>query len=285
MGHRPRPRPRSSKGVLMVFRRQPRPHWYVYLPTRTGWVQRSTGTTDKRTALAMERMLLDLGPKGKRAWDLLDAVLADDVTLGELYDAWQANDLDGLRARRADVDLTEHLNGWQTWLTDRIAPDTAAHYLAYVRTLMPDGRPFWRSALTAPTVGQWLTTRASLVQKRRKASRGSRRKADPVSRPIAGGTKRKYLAAVQSLAKYLREVGILASNPLRDVSPPPAGDPRCQFLELPDVLRVVEGAAQPLRAIYALAYGAGLEVGAILRLVDADVDPGARQVRARGTKA
>jgi integrase len=51
------------------------------------------------------------------------------------------------------------------------------------------------------------------------------------------------------------------------------------------VLRVVEGAIQPLRAIYALAYGAGLEVSAILRLVDADVDAQARQVRARGTKA
>jgi integrase len=51
------------------------------------------------------------------------------------------------------------------------------------------------------------------------------------------------------------------------------------------VLRVVEDAAQPLRAIYALAHGAGLEVSAILRLVDADIDADARQVRARGTKA
>jgi hypothetical protein len=48
---------------------------------------------------------------------------------------------------------------------------------------------------------------------------------------------------VQSFAKYLREVGILATNPLRDVSPPPAADPRCNFLELPDVLRMVDGAA------------------------------------------
>jgi integrase len=79
-------------------------------------------------------------------------------------------------------------------------------------------------------------------------------------------------------------VGVLSINPLGDVSPPPAADPRCHFLEMPDALRVVEGAAQPFSAIYALAYGAGLEVSAILRLVDADVDPQARQVRARGTK-
>jgi integrase len=51
------------------------------------------------------------------------------------------------------------------------------------------------------------------------------------------------------------------------------------------VLRVIEGAPQPYRAIFALAYGAGIEVSAILSLVDTDVDPAARQVRARGTKA
>jgi integrase len=76
---------------------------------------------------------------------------------------------------------------------------------------------------------------------------------------------------VQSFTKYLLEVGILFSNPLRDVSAPPAADPRCQFLELPDVLRMVDGA--------------GLEVSAILSLVDADVDHSTRRVRARGTKA
>jgi integrase len=134
-------------------------------------------------------------------------------------------------------------------------------------------------------VARWLATRTSLVQKRGKAAHGSRRRPDPAAQPISGATRRKYLAAAQSFATYLLEVGVLTGNPVRDVSPPPAADPRCHFLELPDVLRVVEGATQPLRAIYALAYGAGLEVSAILRLVDADVDPAVRQVRARGTKS
>jgi integrase len=165
------------------------------------------------------------------------------------------------------------------------APPAPAAPQPSERTPAPDGRPFWRSDLSAPAVARWLATRTSLVQKRGKAAHGSRRRPDPTARPISGGTKRKYLAAVQSFAKCLLEVGVLDANPLRDLSPPPAADPRCHFLELPDVLRVVEGAAQPLRAIYALAYGAGLEVSAILRLVDADVDPAARQVRARGTKS
>ncbi|MBA3894934.1 MAG: hypothetical protein H0X69_14820 [Gemmatimonadales bacterium] len=89
---------------------------------------------------------------------------------------------------------------------------------------------------------------------------------------------------MQSFARYLVEIGILTENPLRDVSPPPAAAPRCVFLELPDVQRFVQGAPLPFQAIFALAYGAGHEISAILALVDADVDLGARQVRARGTK-
>lgn len=118
----------------MVFRRRPRPQWFAYFPTRTAWVQRSTGTTDKATAQAMERMLIALGPRGKRDWKLLDAVLADTLTLGALYDAWQHDALEQLRARLNDVDVAMHLAAWQSWLGDRIAPDTAAHYLAYLRT-------------------------------------------------------------------------------------------------------------------------------------------------------
>jgi integrase len=269
----------------MVFRRRPRRTYYLYLPTRTGWVQRSTGTSDRATAVAIERMLSELGPHGKRAWDLLDAVLDERLTLGTLFDAWKIDDLGGLRARMADVDLTTHIGGWRAWLADRTKPDTAQHYEAHLRTLMPEGKPFWRSLLTAPAVARWLVSRTSLVQKRARSLQTSRRREDPTPRAVSGGTKRKYLAAVQSFARYLVEIGELSSNPLRDVSPPPAAGPRCIFLELPDVLRLVEGTAPPYRAVFALAYGAGLEVSAILSLVDADIDLQTRQLRARGTKA
>ena len=49
--------------------------------------------------------------------------------------------------------------------------------------------------------------------------------------------------------------------------------------------RLVDGSALPYRAIFALAYGAGIEISAILSLVETDVDRETRQVRARGTKA
>jgi hypothetical protein len=61
-------------------------------------------------------------------------------------------------------------------------------------------------------------------------------------------------------------MGVLETHPLRDVSAPPAGSPRCTFVELPDVLRLVEGTSLPFRPIFALAYGAGLEISAILAL-------------------
>jgi hypothetical protein len=72
----------------------------------------------------MERMPIDVGPHGKRAWDLLDDVAAERLSLGELFDAWRSGDLAGLRARRADVDLSEEIPGWLAWLRDRTTADT-----------------------------------------------------------------------------------------------------------------------------------------------------------------
>ncbi|HLQ23574.1 MAG TPA: hypothetical protein VK132_10220 [Gemmatimonadales bacterium] len=71
----------------MVYRRKGKPEYYVAAPTRTGWVKRSTGSIDRGTARAMERMLQALGPRGARAWDLLDAVADRTLSLGDLYDA------------------------------------------------------------------------------------------------------------------------------------------------------------------------------------------------------
>jgi hypothetical protein len=98
-------------------------------------------------------------------------------------------------------------------------------------------------------------------------------------------TQRRYLAAVQSFVSYLREMGMLTTNPLRDIQAPPPGPPRCEFLELPDVVHLVEGSARPYQATFALAYGAGLEISAILAGTESDVECASRSLRARGTKA
>jgi len=164
----------------MVYRRSGLPYYYIAIPTRTGSCKRSTGTTDKGTAKAIERMLEDLGPRGRRAWDLLEAVTDRRLDLGTLYDAWRMNDLDGLRARLIDPDLAVHILGWQGWLADRVGADCVDRYLTHVRTLITEGQPFPRSGFTVPAIAQWLAIRA-----------------------VSGPTKRRYLAAVQSFATYL----------------------------------------------------------------------------------
>jgi len=124
----------------MVYRRKGKPEFYLAVPTRSGSIKRSAGTTDRATAKAIERMLHALGPQGARAWDLLDPVADRSLSLGDLYDAWRANDLEGLRARRADVDLAAHIPGWESWLTDRVKPATTGE-LSGARSHADAGRP------------------------------------------------------------------------------------------------------------------------------------------------
>ena len=270
----------------MVYHREGRAAWFVAVPTRTGRVKRSTGTSHRAKARAMERMLVELGPKGARAWDLLDRVADNALTLGRLYDAWAANALDTLRAELQDVDLEAHVAPWSTWLGDRVKPDTAAHYVVQLRTLIPEAKPFSRARFTAPAIAAWLAARTRLVQKRRPSTKAkSQRKTDPPAKAVSGATKRKYLAAARSFATYLVELGILPTNPVRDVQAPPASKPRLVELALADVRRIVEGAAPPYRGLYALLYGAGVEISAALACIEADVDTEKREVRARGTKA
>jgi integrase len=269
----------------MVYRRKDHDAWFVAVPTRSGRVKRSTRTTHRATARAIERMLEELGPKGLRAWDLLDRVEANTLTLGTLFDAFRNNDLDGLRARLADVDLGDHVDGWQQWLGDRVKRDTIEHYVTQLRTLIVEGMPYPRSRFTATAIANWLASRTALVQKRKPSTKSpTRRKADPSPKPVSGATKRKYRAAAQSFAAYLVEIGVLSTNPVRDVNTPKQAKPRVVEIALADVKRIVDGAQQPYRALFALLYGAGVEISAALACTEADVDSVNREIRARGTK-
>ena len=140
----------------MVYHRTGTDCLYVAVPTPHGRVKRSTGTSHRPTAKAMARMLHELGPKGRRAWDLLEMVAKGSLTVPALFDAYSRNDLDGLRARLDDVDLAAHIPAWTAWLADRVKPNTADHYVAHLRSLMPDGKPYLRSSFTAPAVFVWI---------------------------------------------------------------------------------------------------------------------------------
>ncbi len=236
--------------------------WRIYLPTPQGTRKlRSTGTHDKRIAAAMERMVTALGYRGSRDWDLLEAVLAGQLTIGELYDADQANTLAALRARLDDIDLLPYIDRWQDWLTGRVKPDTKERYRVHLATLH-QGQPWLRSSLTPDAVDRWLA-----------------------QIDATAGTKRKYYAALGSFLEYLKRIRVPVDSPLVHVAPPPAAMPRVVFLELTDVERVVSASQEPYRTLFALLYGTGMDLSTALGLRKRDVDRTNREIRAAGTKS
>lgn len=236
----------------------------IYVPTRSGGrVSKATGTAYKPLARAMQRMLDDLGPRGQRAFDLLDHIVSGSLSVPELYDAHASRRLDELRGKLADVDLQGYIAAWHASVRSRISStsDTHAQYLTKVRSLMPEAVPFYRTELTYARITGWL---AALE--------------------VSGSTKRKAHAALSSFCGYLQDAGILADNPMRSVKAPRANPPRMRSLEHDDVLRLVESQPEPYRTLSALIHGTGLEISAALKLKRRDVDRVEKQVRAHGTK-
>lgn len=245
----------------MVYKRKGRDAWFVAVPTRHGWVKPSTGTSHKPTAKAIGEMLEKLGPKGERAWDLLDAVADGLLTLGESFDRYSHNDLPGVRASLADVDLEPHVSIWLDRIRGDVAADTAQHYEHMVRSLLLEGQPFLRSRFTAYALYAWLS-------------------AYPASR----STRRKAHSAMSGFAKYLKRAKVLATNPMRDVDPPPASAPRLRYLDASEMLRLANSQAEVHGVLSALLGGSGIEVSVALNLKRRDVDIARREIRAAGTK-
>jgi integrase len=287
----------------MVYRRGGKGPYWLAVPTRTGWVKRSTGTPKETTAEAIEEMVKALGPRGGDTADLelIDAIADGKLSLARLYIVWRQTRVrpDAIQQLKAELrgpapepdvppnpDLEPEIARWARWLRDHVRPDTIEHYVAHVRTLIPAASPHRVSAFTAVAIARWLADRPTLVQKRRKSKHEkSRRKQDPTPRLASAATKRKYLAAVRSFGAYLVEMGIVPVNPVRDVKAPRVPKRPPLELTLRDVVRIVEGARAPYQALFALLYGAGVEVSAALTCTEADVDAARREVRARGTKA
>jgi integrase len=69
------------------------------------------------------------------------------------------------------------------------------------------------------------------------------------------------------------------------VTRPPEEHAPIQFYELDEVRRIVDAQPTPeRRALFAILYGTGIEVGTALRLARADVWDASREIRAAGTK-
>jgi hypothetical protein len=106
-------------------------------------------------------------------------------------------------ATKNDVDLAEHIAAWQDTLRGKLREGSRMvdRYVAVVRTPMPEGQPFPRSALTTAAIAAW---QASAPGVRRRAKSG---KSMPIQRRLA----------LSSFCSYLKVIEVLQRNPVKDV--------------------------------------------------------------------
>lgn len=246
---------------MKVFSRG-RGRWcYVRVPTRDGRLfTRATGTTDLSTAKHMARVLDELGPRGRRD-DLVDAVALGKISIATLYDAYVANDLEAVRERLRDIDLSPLVEEWLSSVRSSRAPETAERYRLYVRSLIPDEVRFSRSDLTVARIEQWVA-----------------------SRRVRPSTQRKYRACLSSFCQYLVRVGALVHNPVRDTLAPPASKARTRHIAMSEVLALADAQNEPYRTLSILLHGTGLDLSVALNLKRRDVDDTRREILAQRTK-
>ena len=236
--------------------------YYAKVRSSSGpWIARTCETRDRALARAMGRMIDGLAHRGKQDWDFLDAVKSGQLSLRELYAASSANQLEELRDRLSDVDLSPLVDEWLSAQEGRLSADTIAHYKVHIRSLIPENEVFSRSGLTFECLSGWLS----------KIKQSS-------------GTGRKYHAAMTGFCSYLRSRAVIRQNPMQDVKAPSPGRARTRSLEHSDVLRIVEALEEPYRTVIALVHGTGIEISAALSLLRRDIDFDRREIHAHGTK-
>ena len=183
------------------------------------------------------------------------------LPLMQLFDAHASNDIEGLRSRLHDVDLSPLVDDWLAVVGSLRSADTVDRYRLYVRSLIPRDTRFPRSDLTIATVEAWLA-----------------------SRPVSSSTRRKYRACLSAFCQHLVRLGVLRHNPVRDTKAPPAGEPRTRHIEMHEVLSLVAVQSEPYRFLSILLHATGLDLSVALNLKRRDVDSARREIVARRTK-
>jgi integrase len=257
---------------MMVYRKTNSKCWMLTVTTReNGYVRRSSGTWDKPTADGMQEMLNVLSRRGSRDWDIVDAIVAkrSKVKVPEVYDYYVRHDLDGLRAKLADLDLAPDVDAWEKEIKRQLAKESVRKYVAQVAVIFPkdaDGKrlPAMRSTFT----------KASL--KRKLAEVGGK-----------NTNRARHGAAWNSVFDYLTELAHFERSPMRDVTVPSSDETDEPHIdELADVLALVNAMpAGAHRAMAAFREGAGVEIQAALKARASDiVDAKERIMWAHGEK-
>jgi integrase len=237
----------------------------VYDRKKDEWVQRGIRTKDSVTAKRIQAMVDAIHAQGKRAWEIVDALVAQTVTVPEVYDIYleEIRDLERVKVRLEDVDLEPYVKEWAKHPGGKIKArsDSAERYLYYVRQLIPKKKPFPLSRFTSDVMQQHIE--------------------ELVSSPA---TKRKAAAAISSFGRWLYRRKVIRTKPMRDVELPPAAPPRIKFIETPDAIRLAEAQPTPYREFSATLAGTSIDVSSALEIRRRDVDMKNKSIHAAGTK-
>lgn len=256
----------------MVYRRGKRPSFYFDAKTRTGFKQLCAHTPDKNLAAKFEHMWNTLADR-HRAWDLLEPVLADlaksetkrTYSIGRLWDNWQKTkqNVEAMRVLAADVDISPVVADWIAVYKQSVKEDTADHALVHVRAFFPENETRMASTVTA----DWLTTTLTAYGNKR-------------------NTRRKVHSSVTGFLEYCTRIKrLFVANPMAQVERPKQEESPIRFYESEDVERIV--AWQPTeqrRALFAILYGAAVEISVAIALTREDFNLATHEVRAAGTK-
>jgi len=233
----------------------------LYVPRRSGGVvQRATGTSDKKLADRMGRMIDTLADQ--RRWDVLDAIDAKTITVAQVWDAYAtgSNGLDRLIASASAVDLHTFVEPWLASL--QRAPRTVAAYRGKITALV-------RGPLLASTVTEgWVVDTIAAL-------------------PFSGTTRGMYFAVLTLFLDYAVAHRALPTNPARNralVKRPKPNPPRMVWKSAADDLRLVTAAPEPFRSYFALVHATGAERDAALAMRRRDIDSKAWTVHIPGTK-
>lgn len=243
--------------------------WWARVPRLNGpSVQRSLGIRGRDQREAAEAVCAFLWTlKSRRDEWILDEMAAGRVRVGEAYDAHRARRLERFIAERqaglSDPDLEPMVDRWWRHMQARGRPrlGTAWKYVKQVRTLIPGGKPFPRSALTRRRISEWLDGLG-------------------ITQP------NRHRAALSRFCGYLVERDLLPANPVHHVQAAAEHEPRCRYLSESETAAVLGALEEPFKTAHALMASTGMEISAVLALRRQDVaeTPEGLTVRARGTK-
>lgn len=260
----------------MAFKRKGSAKYHFQARTQRGWIRLSSGTDQKALANSIEKMWHDLAV-GNRAWDVLTPVLEKRLAIGVLYDRWlkTKHDVSAVRAglreeaeQEAEIDLATLVPGFNEVYSLR-KPKSARKVVQRLRWLIPVGGTLPKSVATR-----------SYLRERLYAYR------DEHNQPVCANTLRRVHSAWSVFFAHLVEGEVLETNPMEALKKPSEEVPPIQFHDEATAQKIVAAAeTAELRALLALAYGAAIEVGVLVKLCRKDMWDQDQAVYAAGTKA